>query len=135
MRALLIPLALSLLAGPAIAQREPTDKDKAKLEKLLAGRTPGQPISCIPGTTRNLRSEQVGPNTLVYYQNNQNDRTIWRNDPPGGCVTSNRDVAFITRRPSTQTCRGDILQAFDPLTRMPYGSCALGDFIPYTKAK
>ena len=131
MRAL-IPAILSLAAvaaGAAVPQ--PSPKDQAKLDTLLAGRAAGEPVSCLPGTYRNLHSEQVGPNTLIYYQNSPRDRVIWRNDPPGGCVNGGRNVAFVTQRPTTQTCRGDILQAFDPMTRIPYGSCALGDFVPY----
>ena len=46
-----------------------------------------------------------------------------------------RDSAIASRIPSTSLCRGDIIQVFDPVSHFEYGSCGLGDFIPYARPK
>lgn len=132
MRALIIPIALSLIAGAAAAaQPKPDAKAQAELAKVLAGRTPGKPVSCVPNST-NMNVRQIGPNTLIY---SNVGRTIWRNDPPGGCIGAGRGYALISRTTTGSVCRGDIVTIRDMVSGVDYGSCSLGDFVPYTKAK
>lgn len=132
MRALIIPLAFTLLAGPALAgapRPAPIDaKSEADLNKLLAGRTAGKPVSCLPNSS-NMRIQQFGERTLIY---SDVGRTIWRNDPPGGCMGGGRGYAIITRTTTGSACRGDLATIVDQVSRIPFGSCALGDFTPYS---
>ncbi|MBU3076885.1 hypothetical protein [Sphingomonas quercus] len=135
MRALIVPTVLLLIAGSACAAPlkapTPSAKDEAELAKALEGRTAGKPQSCIPNSI-NMNVRQIGTNTLIY---SNIGRTIWRNDPPGGCIGAGRGYALISRSTTGSACRGDIVTIRDQVSGMSYGSCALGDFIPYTKAK
>ena len=135
MRALIVPIALSLIASTAGAAAprvsKPDPKVEAELAKALAGRVPGKPQSCIPNSA-NMNVRQIGANTLIY---SKFGSTIWRNDPPGGCIGAGRGYALISRSTTGSACRGDIVTIRDMVAGIDQGSCALGDFVPYTKAK
>ncbi len=121
-------LALALLcAAPAAARdRKPQD-----LASRLAGRTAEAPRSCItlrPG----LASETVD-RAIIYRQS----RDLWLVNRPddGQCNNLDDRHAFISRTPSTQLCRGDIIQVIDPPLSLPLNTCALGDFVPWRRTK
>ena len=98
--------------------------------EALAGRTAGEPMSCVSlrdlGNNRSLGENAIlfdGPGDLVYL-----------NRPSGGCRSLDFGRALTTRTTSGQLCRGDIAHVFDPATGIEYGGCALGDFVPYRRA-
>jgi len=121
-----LPLTLTalLLASPALAA-SPT------LESTLAGRVAGKPVDCIQLPRVRSSTTFTNPDSIVYRLSN---RTIYLNQPAGGCGFRG-DPIIITRTPSTSLCRGEIISAVDRGSRIPMGSCGLGAFIPYTKAK
>jgi hypothetical protein len=105
-------------------------RDTTTVEQALAGRTAGPPRSCIPepqiDDTRTFASGailyrmKIGPDYL---------------NKPSGCGGILRgDSVIASRTPSTSLCRGDIVQVSDRISRAEYGSCGLGDFIPYARA-
>ena len=58
---------------------------------------------------------------------------VYRNDTRGTCSGIGRDRALITRIfGGTQLCRGDIAESADLVAGFTGGSCAMGDFVPYT---
>jgi hypothetical protein len=124
----LAPVALAaLVATTALAARS---DDPARLEKLLAGRTAGKPVSCLPPGP-NSNSTTVG-GTVVY----QMGRTYYVQRFMGGCPALRNDRVLISTHPTGRTCRGDIAQiAMQQPPGMSVGSCVFDDFTPYTKPK
>ena len=137
MRALvLIPALLATAALAADRPSGPERRQAERVERIMAGRTAGQPTNCLP-MLRNLNSERTPEGNIIYSRGRSatSEQTVWLNKPYGGCAPGRNDVAMVTQRPQNQACRGDIVQLFDPVTRIPYGACSLGDFVPYTRAK
>lgn len=125
-------MAAAAFAGTAaFAQRgdRPAARDLQLMDRWLAGRTPGNSVSCIPHTQ--IRSTYyVGGKTILYRMRNG---TVYRNEPPGGCPGLNSNLALETRNPTGLLCSGEIAQVRDYTQGYSPGSCALGDFVPYRK--
>lgn len=116
--------------APAAAGRAPDGSPlTAKAAKALAGRTAGKPESCI--RLHDVRSSQIVDESAIIYEIS---RKRWMvNFPAGGCAALRSDRAIVTRTPSDQLCRGDIARIIDPPAPIEFGSCGLGDFVPYTR--
>ena len=126
----LIPLSL-LFAGSAALSADRADSalaDQAKLERKLAGLTPGKPQACIR-QTRVRSSDRVGDTLLYSYSN----REIYRADTDGGCFGLRRGDAVISRTPSEDLCTGDILRTRDLLAGIDSGACTIRAFVPYRR--
>jgi hypothetical protein len=137
MRVLIPFAALAVLAGctgtPSPSEEAAAARRVARAETELAdalkGKTAGKPVSCV--NLRDLRSTKtIGDRTLIY---EVSSRLAYRNDPAGGCPASAAGRTLITRTPSTQLCRGDIVRVVDLTAGFDVGTCLLGDFIPYRK--
>ncbi|MFD1949293.1 hypothetical protein ACFSGX_00755 [Sphingomonas arantia] len=101
-----------------------------ELDKLIGNRVAGAPVDCID-LPRARSSETVSnPDTIVY----RVGQSLYVNQPAGGCGFR-FDPIIVSRTPSTRLCRGDIITAVDRASRMQQGSCGLGMFTPYAKAK
>ncbi len=128
-----IPAAL-LLAAPAAnsgtSEVKLSDKQQAKFEKKIAGRVSGEPVSCISRIDQKNMTV-IGDKYLIY-QRSSNPRTIYVNEPYGGCRNVDRG-ALVTRSSHPSLCRGEIAEVQDLTTGIHYDSCAFGDFVPYTK--
>lgn len=135
-----LPFVAALLIGAGWASAQTPDATaqygltpggapiSAKAAKALAGRVPGKPQSCI--SLRDARSSTIVDETAIIYEIS---RKRWMvNFPEGGCA-GRPDRAIVTRTPSTQLCRGDIARIIDAPSRIEYGACGLGDFVPYTR--
>lgn len=134
MRAIAFPLLTVIaLAGCAATPQEIARSDAAdarqaeQLDKKLAGYVPGKPQSCV--NQSQLRGSNQYGQTILYQQGT---RTYYRNDTSPGCRIG-RDDILVTRTPTGQLCRGDIVTLLDRNTRMANGACALGDFVPYLR--
>lgn len=129
-----IILALGFATLAACTRGTPAEpqlgvREAASLEKLLAGKVPGKPVSCI-SSFDSSRLQVLGDNVLVYRVNKD---LIYRNNLEGGCRgLAMGDTLVMNRVISTQYCRGDIARVVNLSTGTMSGSCALGDFIPYT---
>ena len=131
MRGLAIALIASALAACTTAP-EPMTRSaeaEAQLNKMLAGKTAGKPINCLP-SWRSGNMVTIDDNTVVF---RDGPNRLYRNDFGGG--TCNRlgtgSYALVTRSNSTSLCSGDIAQVVDVANGFTVGSCVLGDFIPY----
>lgn len=101
------------------------------LDKALAGRTAGTPTSCIQ---QNLidDSDIFDSGSILYHMRGGTD---YVNTPSPQCTALRHDRGLISRTPSTSLCRGDIVGIVDFTSHFDYGSCGLGDFVPYARVK
>ncbi|WP_213982369.1 hypothetical protein [Sphingomonas sp. dw_22] len=124
--------AILLVAGltGADAARQRPDPAMAKIEKRLSGLTAGAPMRCL---RRDLTTSIVTADGVILYVAGRN--RVYRNDVVGHCNGLARGDILVTRSFGGDVCEGDIVQTRSPTGGMFTGSCALGKFVPYTKAK
>jgi hypothetical protein len=127
--------AFGLAAGCAVSgEADPNMRadGEAKLAAELRDFRPsGQPMSCV--SLRNLRGNRsAGENALIF---DGLGGRLYVNRPPAGCPVLRAGNALNVRTTGTQLCRGDIVSVYDPISRVDYGSCGLGDFEPYERRK
>lgn len=121
--------ALLLLAGCTTTATEQSDaRDRARLEKALAGLTPGEPVRCLRRDQFNQIRTFEG--TILYVAGRNR---LWRNDVVGNCAGLRRGDIVVTRSFGSQVCDGDIIQTRSPTGGFLSGSCSLGRFTPYTR--
>ncbi len=127
MRLIPIATALALLTIlPAADAGEPRHTESERLLKLLMGKTPGKPQSCIQ-LSRAGGSEVVGGSIIF----RENSRRLYRNDARGGCDSRRIGSGLVFRTTSSSLCSGDVAQIVDFQSGIHEGHCVLGDFIPY----
>tara|TARA_R110000824_G_scaffold303708_2_gene491496 strand:+ start:21626 stop:22036 length:411 start_codon:yes stop_codon:yes gene_type:complete len=128
---LAIPAAM-LLAAPAMSEEkiELTEKQQAKFDRRLEGRTAGEAQSCI--SFADQREMTVISDDILIFGSRRNAKTIYVNKPIGSCHNADSNILSYSR-PTSSLCRGEIIQLIDNTTGMSTGSCAFGDFVPYTK--
>jgi hypothetical protein len=130
------PIILILLAGVAAAgcttegPPAPTAAQQAGLDAALVGRTEGKPVPCVDLFLMQ-GNHGYGEGTILFEGKSKN--IVWLNHPPAGCPDLNPFRALRSRTPANHLCRGDIVTIFDPSSGVEYGSCGLGDFIPYRR--
>ena len=116
-------LALLTLAPATQARQEPS------ADRALAGRVAGKPVSCIP--QRQIDSSQNFDSGDILYR--MKSGPDYLNSPRPKCAGLRGGAGMVTRTPSTDLCRGDIAEIVDFTSGIHYGSCALGDFVPYPR--
>lgn len=131
MRGLAIALIASALAACTTAP-EPMTRSaeaEAQLNRMLAGKTAGKPINCLP-SWRSGNMVTIDDNTVVF---RDGPNRLYRNDFRGGSCNrlGTGSYALVTRSNSTSLCSGDIAQVVDVANGFTVGSCVLGDFVPY----
>lgn len=119
-----ILIAAALIAAPAAARTDP----QQQLDRLLAGRTAGQPVDCI-NLFPTTRSTTIERQTVVYEV--AGTRYVARFAQ--GCPELGDNRVIVTRTPSSQLCRGDIAQIVETTPAFPVGSCVFDGFIPYRR--
>lgn len=122
-----------LLGASSIAPAQTdsySDKASSKLAKALAGRSPGNPVSCI-SNTRGSDMQVIDDRTILFREGG----TVYVQKPAGGCYgLGNGIYTLVTRlHGSNRLCRGQIGELVDRVTGSTYGSCVFGDFVPYRK--
>lgn len=130
---MVVGACIALIGTGAVAQMggRVFERDQKIMDQWLAGKQPGEPVSCIP--QRQIRSTYyVGGQTILYKFSNN---LVYRNDPPGGCPGLTSDLALVTRTPTGMLCSGEIAQVQDFTQKYSPGSCALGKFVPYRTVK
>lgn len=120
--------ALLLLAGCTTTTEQSDARDRARLEKALAGLTPGEPVRCLRRDQFNQIRTFEG--TILYVAGRNR---LWRNDVVGNCAGLRRGDIVVTRSFGSQVCDGDIIQTRSPTGGFLSGSCSLGRFTPYTR--
>ena len=135
----IIALALAALTVGCMSER-PMDPGRrsladgpASLAEALNGRVQaGPPQNCV--SQRLLRGNRsVGEEAIIFQTTGSN--LVYVNRPPGGCPEVRPGRAIRTRTTTTQLCRGDIVEVFDPLNGFSSGACGLGDFTPYRRSR
>ncbi|HEU0098336.1 MAG TPA: hypothetical protein VFQ67_06120 [Allosphingosinicella sp.] len=136
MRNLLLLASACLAAG--CTTDEPGDRadmraeHEASLAFQLRGYEPaGPPVQCV--NTRDLRGNRSAGETAIVFSGIGGRK--WVNRPAAGCPDLGSYRALRTRTTGTRLCRGDIATVFDPVARIEYGGCGLGDFEPYRRVK
>jgi hypothetical protein len=135
MNKLLLLAGVGLLTGAA-AGDGPADRaaaDAAKMASALAGyEQSGPAVSCV--NERDLHgNKSAGEHAIIF--EGTTSATLWVNHPPGGCPELDSGRALVIRTPSTRLCTGDIANVIDPVARITYGSCGLGEFTPYRRVR
>jgi hypothetical protein len=120
--------ATTLAAAPAAAG--PRLDPEAKLARELEGRVAGEPVKCLP--LYSIRSSRVIDRTAIVYDAG---RTIYVNRPRAGRESLDQWDVLVTRPFNSQLCNIDVVQLYDPSSRMQTGIVFLGDFVPYRKVK
>ena len=120
-------VGLTFMATSAASGDRPEHGGRT-LDQRLAGLTPGKPTDCLNNLPSNS-TETFGA-TILY---KVNSRLIYRNDTSGGCEGMEHGDYIVTVSNEGRLCRGDIGRTFEPSSRIPTGSCALGAFVPYQR--
>lgn len=126
MGALAATLSCSFAAAPAIASEKLTGEQQ--LAKILAGRVPGKPVSCISFSDH--QDMQVIDKTAIVFGFGQ---TLYVNRPKNAADLDS-GMILVTKSFSSDLCNVDIVRLRDQTTHMESGFITLGDFVPYTKA-
>lgn len=131
MRWIAVSLLIAAAAGAASPSRSKTAPDpSAQLATRLAGLRAEKPIDCLPATQSRFAHTQAYGSTILYEVSRNN---VYRTETGGGCEGMARGDILVTKSNFGQVCSGDIAQTFEPVSRVPTGSCSLGQFTPYRK--
>jgi hypothetical protein len=135
MKYLLLLASACLAAGCSAGTEERLEMaadDEARLGTLLRGFEPaGPPVQCVD--TRQLQGNRSAGETAIVFTGSGGRK--WVNRPAAGCPDLRFSRALRTRTAGTRLCRGDIASVFDPVSRIEYGGCGLGDFEPYRRVR
>ena len=135
MRVISVLMAAAVVAScttqPPIPMR--TAENQRAYERLLIGKVPQQPTSCLPHY-RSGDMRTIDENTIVFRDGTSR---VYVAHMQGGCNGLGRGhYALVTRQfGSANLCRGDIAQVVDTLSGIPVGSCVFGDFTPYVRPR
>lgn len=107
-----------------------TAKAQAELTRWLDGKVAGKAQSCLP-TYRSQDMVVIDENTILF---RDGSNRVWRTDLRGPCNGLGRPgTALLTKQfGGTGLCSGEIAQVVDTAQGFAVGSCALGEFVPYT---
>lgn len=132
----ILALSFAALAAASCAPVDPmeaaerAEREEVEFAEAISGRVAGEPVSCV--SQRDLRDNRsIGEGAIIF---TGPGNLIYVNRPPAGCPELNSGRALVIRTTSTQLCRGDIATVVDPVSGITYGSCGLGDFVPYRRA-
>ena len=100
-------------------------------QTLLAGKVPGQPVSCLPNYNANDMTIVDG-RTIAF---RLGSRTTYVMHLTEGCeMLGGGTYALLSRQyGGPGLCRGDIQQVVDTLNHTTMGSCTIADITPYTR--
>jgi hypothetical protein len=132
MRTISLLLVGAAVTSCAAGPQEPTRSAQSarQYEQLLAGKVAGPPVSCLP--SYNANDMVVIDERTVAFKRGSN--RVYVNHMQGGCSNLGGGYALVTKGFSgTGLCRGDVAQVVDIRNRITVGSCAFGDFVPYSR--
>jgi len=123
-----------LLAGAILAIGAAPAADgtraQARLDKALAGRVAGETVDCVDNA-RLGGPDIIDGRTILYRDMGR----VWRNDLPDQCGALRPGRILVVRLWGSRLCSGDLVEVVDGGSRIPMGSCRLGGFTLYGKAK
>ncbi len=112
---LLAALALAVAGLPATAAEQPA---KAAEPSATVAVPPASKI-CIGN--REIKEKRMAAETGYFVLTSAG---WWRND--ASCPAYDQARSLITRSFNDRQCRGDVVDVFDPFSRITFGSCPLG---------
>ncbi|WP_066560032.1 hypothetical protein [Croceicoccus bisphenolivorans] len=119
-------LAVVALSGCATSTiGASAERGEARLAEMLAGRTAGEPQSCIAAFADN-RLTVIDETAVVYDAGN----TIYVARPDNPRSLDTQDVLVIERT-GGQLCKQDFVRTVDRTLGFTTGVVFLGDFVPY----
>lgn len=131
MRAIPILVAAATLAGCMTQPPAPTRtaEGQAKLQRLIAGKVAKAPVTCL-SSLRTRNSTTIDNSTIAF----RTGQTVYVNHLRGACSQLDSNFyTLVTRSSGSGLCSGDIADVTDLRSGMIVGSCALGEFVPYTR--
>ena len=129
MKKFILVTALAAACAP-VAPPAMTAKQEADFQEVIAGRTAGPAQSCV--SQRLLRGNKTYGEGVIVFEGTTNS-IVYVNRPPSACPELKWSRALRTRTTTSQLCSNDIVTVIDPNGGITYGSCALGDFVPYRR--
>ncbi len=99
------------------------------LDRLLSGAVTGKPERCI--RQRDLRGQTIVNQSTIVFE--RGFGRYYRSDVGPGCAALRPDRAIITREIAIGICAGDPFQVVDTISRVGYGTCTFGPFVPYQR--
>lgn len=126
---LLLPLLGVLASCAAGTQARIDEAQESALAQELTGRVAGQAKRCVD-LGRLGGNRGFGRNTILF---TGAGRMAFLNRTRGPCTELTPFRILVTRPTGGQLCSGDIISVVDASTGGHFGSCALGDFVPYTR--
>jgi len=126
-----VSVAAALAACSTTAVQETRSPQAQKeLDKALAGRVAGKPVSCLPSYRAN--DMQIIDDWTILFRDG---RTVYVQNPRGGCpgIGIRRNVLVTRLFGTNQLCSGDISHLLDPTSGIQGGACVFSEFVPYTK--
>jgi hypothetical protein len=125
---LLVGAALVASCAPAPVGHTP--RAAQQLASALAGRTPGQPVNCIP-TFRANEMQVIDDETILF----RDGSTIYLQKTKGSCpgLASGANTLVTRSRGINQLCSGDIQRLVNLPSGVGAGACVFGPFVPYTR--
>jgi hypothetical protein len=128
-------MALGGLAATAASQASqgPEAREQDRAARLLEGRTAEPVVHCVD--QRRLGGNRSLANGDILF-GDASSSIVYVNHPSGGCPELGSDRYLVTRSPTGQLCAGDIVTVRETGPGgIETGSCALGDFTPYRRAR
>jgi len=116
----------SIVSVPLVAAPRLTPGQQ--LDKALAGRVAGKPVSCINPQLNS--STQVIDKTAIIYGSG---RTIYLQQPTNPEALDDDDILVTELRGTNQLCSIDIVRLHDRSGGWYRGFVGLNKFVPYTK--
>jgi len=122
--------ALALTGTAAAASGSGTNaKGEARLARMLEGRTPGEPVSCID-TLRSNKMEVIDGVAVVY----DAGKTIYVARPTDPRMLGASDALVIDRFSGSRLCVQEAMKTIDRYDHFHTGVVFLQSFVPYTRA-
>ena len=91
---------------------------------LVAAEPPLASRDCL--ANRDIRAKRLSAGDGYFAQTRQG---WWRNTG-AACPAFAKDRALVTRGNNDRQCSGDLVEVFDPISRIGYGGCVLGSWEP-----
>jgi hypothetical protein len=129
-----IPLLLAAALTGCMTQPPPATQlaeSQAKFQELTSGKVAGSAMACLPPSVRSRNMVAIDDSTIAYVDS---PRRVYVNHLRGACSNlRNGFHTLVVRSGGSGTCSGDIADVADVRTGITAGSCALGEFVPYTR--
>ena len=105
---------------------------EADLAAALSGRIAGPPQDCVSEADLG-GNKSYGRDVILF--SGRTDDVVYVNRPTAGCPGLDFGRAIKIKTPAARLCRGDIVTLFDPVSGVEFGSCSLGEFTRYRRAR